>query len=116
PANVMVGLDPFGFGPLRSRRLNNIRIDRPLHQKPWQPQSLGLLLKHPDKFLADNFSFPLGVSNSLKRREKFISSIDCDQFGMQMIPKCRSDLGSLVLSQQTCIYKHRDQLVADRFM
>jgi hypothetical protein len=52
----------------------------------------------------------------MERGEKFIAGIHRDQFGVQMIPKRRSDLLAFILSQQASIHKHRHELIADGFM
>ena len=65
-AYIMMGLDLLGLVPVRRRRLDHIRIDRPLHQEPWLAQLSGLLFEQTDEFLADDPSLLLRLGHTLQ--------------------------------------------------
>ena len=108
-----MGLDPLGFVPIRRGRFHHIRVDRPLRQKFRLAELFCLLFKNADKLLTDDPSLLLRFGDILERAEELLRRVHRDQLRLQMLAKCGRHLLALIFSQQACVHKHRDQLVAD---
>ena len=107
-------LDDSGFA---EAGLDDVRIDRTLHQKVHSTDFLCFLFKDADELLADDLALSLRLGHAGKPGIEALLRVDADK--VQVIWTVRSedclDLIALVLAQQTMINKDAGQLLADRF-
>ena len=95
---------------------NCIRTDRSLRRTVDYAEILCLRLKHTDKLLPDDLTLSFGSGHAAERLMKPFVQIYADelQFKSAALAKPRLDFVALVLSRQTVIDEHTDELFSDR--
>ena len=112
-ADIVVALDD---GGLAETALNDIGIDRPLHEEIDLADLLRFGFKDTDEFFADNLALLLRFCHSLEFFIETLLGIDADK--VQVVRTFRAehglDLVALVLSEEAVIDEDARQLLADR--
>src|SRR5688572_25491627 len=106
---------------MRRRRFDDVRVERPLHEKArvllgGPPRVLGRILEDIDERVADASSLLLGVADACERGEKSIAGVDGDQIDAEVRAKRSLDLIALVETKQSSIDEDAGELIADRAM
>ena len=112
-ANIVVALDD---GGLAEAALNDIGIDRPLHEEIDLADLLRFGFKDTDEFLADDLALLLRLGHALELFIETLLGVDADK--VQVVRAFRAehglDLVALVLSEEAMIDEDARQLLADR--
>lgn len=111
--DIVVTLDD---GGLAEAALNDIGINRPLHEEIDLADLLRFGFKDTDEFLADDLALLLRLGHALEFFIETLLGIDADK--VQIVRAVRAehgfDLVSLVLSEEAVIDEDARQLLADR--
>ena len=75
---------------------------------------LGLFLKDPDEFLADDLPLVLRLGNASQLAQEARSRVDAAYIHMELVLHHLLHLVSLVLPQQSVVHKNARQLIAHR--
>lgn len=112
-ADIVVALDD---GGLAETALNDVGINRPLHEEIDLADLLRFGFKNTDEFLTDDLALLLRFCHSLEFFIETLLGVDADK--VQVVRAFRAehglDLVSLVLSEEAVIDKDARQLLADR--
>ncbi len=112
-ADVVMALDD---GGLAEAALNDVRINRPLHEEIDLADLLRFGFKDTDEFLADDLALLLRLGHSLELFIETRLGVDADK--VQVVRAFRAehglDLVALILSEETVINEDARQLLADR--
>ena len=114
-AHVVVGFDGLA-GTFDRDRFDDIGIEGALGQKLDPFVLFGLLLKHFDKGMTDDFSLALGVGDAGQLDQKVLGGIDGDERHFQMNFKDALHLLPLPFSKQSVVDEDGNELIADRFI
>ena len=121
-AHIVVALDI--SRTVAASGLHNIGVQRPLNKELHFPAfAAGLrnnitrsLLKSTDKFLADDLTLTFRLAHPFKRVKEILGSIYSNQFYPCRLNEVMPDLFNLTFAEETVIYEHACQPVADSFM
>ena len=106
--------------------LDHVRIKRALGEKfvtavftrafpaIFLEQFLGRLLKYPNEFVADDFSFGFWIGHAFEQREETLTRIHVFQTHMEIFAENALHDFFLARAQQTIVHKDTCKLVADR--
>ena len=83
---------------------DDVRVDGALRQIVHRTDLLGLSLKNPDKFLADDLAFPLRLCHPCQLGQEALLSIDTEEVDLPAA-ESRLHLIALVLAHQAGIHK-----------
>lgn len=112
-ANIVVALDDGGF---TETALDDVGINRPLHEEIDLADLLRFGFKDTDEFLADDLALLLRLGHALEFFIETLLGVDADK--VQIVRAVRAehgfDLVSLILSEEAVIDEDARQLLADR--
>ena len=112
-ADVVVRLDLRGHAVLGPARLDDVRVERPLHEEADVAQLRGLLLEHADELLADDRPLLLGVGDAREPREEALLRLDVHERHAEVAGERLDDLLGLVLAEEPVVDEDAGELVAD---
>src|SRR5690606_3968504 len=113
-ADVVVRLDQRGLAGRRARRLDHVRIDRPLREPLDALETLRLGLEDLDEQPADDLALVLRILDAFERREEALLGVDSDHVDAEMLAEHGHDLVALAEPEQAVIDEDADELIADR--
>ena len=114
--------------PIDRHALDHVRIKRALGEKfvtavftrafpaIFLEQFLGRLLKYPNEFVADDFSFGFWIGHAFEQREETLTRIHVFQTHMEIFAENALHDFFLARAQQTIVHKDTCKLVADRLV
>ena len=115
PTDVVVTLD-HRCRTVDTAALDQVGIQRALHQPLGVGEPAGVLLEHPDELFTDRLALGLGLGDTFERREKSFAGVDVDQFDTEVATERLDHLGALALAHQTGVDVDAGELVADRLV
>src|SRR3712207_2765872 len=110
----MVRLDLRRNVPICGRRLDHIRVQRPLRQKLDVAERLRLPLEDAHEALADQLAFGLWIRNPFERLEELFLRVYRYQRDLEIVVEGPDHLLRLALAQQPGIDEDALQPIADR--
>src|SRR3972149_4161182 len=109
-APVVVRLDP----RRRARAaLDDVGVERPLHQDIDLPQPRRLLFKDPDELLADDASFHFGIRDATQPAEEALPGVHVHERDAEGVAEGGHHLRHLPLPQQPAVHEAAGETVAD---
>ena len=108
----MVALDDHALSAQAG--LHHIGIDGTLSQEVHRADFLGLFLKDPDEFLADDLPLVLRLGNASQLAQEARSRVDAAHIHVELMLHHLLHMVSLVLPQQSVVHKNARQLIAHR--
>ena len=112
-ADVVVGFDGVGFFGFCACGFDYVRVNRALRQPFGVGEFFLFSVKYFDKFRTDDFAFFLRIGHAGKFRQKLLFGINVNHAYTQVAGKHIHHHFAFVQTQQTVVYKHAGQLVAD---
>ena len=115
-AHVVVALDGLA-GTFDARRLDNVGIERALHQ-PFHAAGFfrnarGLVVEDGDELRANALAFGLGINNAGQLIEEAFAGVNGDDFQAQLVAQIFLHILEFVLAQDAVIDKDAGELGAD---
>ena len=114
PADVVMRLDD-GRWSLDRDRLDDVGVERPLHEEVDIRDALCLFLEDGDELVPDPLPLRLGIVDPGQLVVETLTGIDRHDVHPQPFAQPRYDLDGLVLSKQAVVDEDRRELIADRF-
>jgi hypothetical protein len=108
-----MALDDVCLARLRTRRFDDVRINRALCQPANAFEPGSLFLEYFDEQPADDLALALRVVLALELLEKAIFSIDTNHANTHVFRESFHDLVAFVKSQQAVIHEDAGELLAD---
>ena len=112
-ADVVVRLDD---GVVVAPRLDDVGVQRALHQEARVLQVARHLLEHPDECLADDLALALGFENVVERVKKPVGGLDVHQVDVELTQEGLFHLFGFAESQQAGVDEYARELVTDRLV
>src|SRR5213596_3342873 len=97
---------------LAAARLDEVGVDRSLHEEIDRADPLRLLLEDTDELLTDDRALRLGIDDIFEPREESLGRVDVDEAKARA--ERRDHLLGLALAQQSVIDEHAGEPIADR--
>ena len=113
PPTLWMRLDPRCDSSLAAG-LDDVGVERALHEEGHVPQPPCLLLEDADELFADPPPLLLRVGDALEARKKAIGRVDVHERHVEVPAERLDDLNRLVLPQQAVVDEHACQLVSHR--
>ena len=98
---------------VRRARLDDVGVERALHEERGVGQAAGVLLEDPDEQLADRLALLLGVGDAGEPLEEAVAGLDVDQLDALVAAERLDDLLALALAHQPGVDEHARELRAD---
>ena len=114
--HIVVRLDHMRLACFGTGRLNHIGVNGALGQKGNIVQGTGVLIKHLDKGVTNNFPLLFRVLNPFQSIQEQVFGLSTNHPNTHILGKHRHHLVAFVQTQQTVIDKHANQLIADGLM
>ena len=108
-----MALDP---GRRARAGLDDVGVQRPLHEIARAAMLARRLLEHPDELLADDAPLPLRVLHARELRQEPVGRLHVHQRHAEVPGERVLDLFGLPLAQQAGVHEHARQLVVDRLV
>ena len=89
-ADVVVALDDRGVG---RPALDDVGVERALHEEAGVGEPAGVLLEHPDEQLADRLALLLRVGHARQPLEEAVAGVDVDELDALVAVERLDDLG-----------------------
>src|SRR5882724_5467508 len=110
----MVRLDDVCLARARTRRLDDVRVDRALSEELHTGDFMRLLVKHVHERAADDLALRLRIRNSCQRRKEARFRIGAYDTNAEMLGERTHHLVALAEAQQPMIDEDAHELIADR--
>src|SRR5207247_3008330 len=111
-ADVVMRLDARPRLRLAAARLDDVGVDRSLHEEIDRADPLRLLLADTDALLTDHRALGLRIDDIFEPREESLGRVDVDEAKARA--ERRDHLLGLALAQQSVIDEHAGEPIADR--
>ena len=112
PADVVVGLDR--RRPGAAAGLDDVGVQRPLHEEVRVADLRRLLLEDADELGADDLALALGLGDAAQLVQEARLGVDGDERDLEGVAEGGDDLLALVLAHQAVVDEDAGELVADR--
>ena len=112
-ADVVVALD--GRGVVVAG-LDDVGIQRALHEEPGVAAVGRGLLEHADEQLADRLALGLGVDDVVERLHEAVAGLHVDELDVELVAEGLLDLLGLAVTHEPGVDEHAGELVADRLV
>jgi len=115
-AHVVVALDHRRRVAANRHRLDHIRVERPLGQKPGLARAAGRVLENLDEGLANDLALPFGVGHALEPAQKQPRGVLVLQFDPEVTPEHLAHHLRLPPPQHAIVDEDAGELVANGFV
>ena len=112
-ADVVMALDHGGLA-VGAAALDQVGVERALHEELGLGETAGVLLEDADEQLADHLALRLRLGDAGEPLEVALAGVDVDQLDAHVAPERLDDLLALVLAHQPGVDVDARELVTDR--
>ena len=103
-------------GVVAATRLDDVGIQRALHEKSRVAEIARRLLEDADEQLADRLALALGVDHVVERVEETILRLHVHEVDLELLAERLLHLLGLAQAQQPRVDEHAHELIADRLV
>ena len=96
--------------------LDDVGINRSLHQEIHGADRLCLAFEYFDKFFADDLALLFGIAHAFKFIQKTFARVRFNQIHSKSVAENGNDLVRLPLAQKTVVDEHAHEPIAHRFV
>ena len=104
------------FGVVAAARLDDVGVERALHEEARVVEVARRLLEHADERLADDLALALGIDDVVERAEEPVARLHVHEVDRELAAERLLHLLGLAQAQQAGVDEHARELVADRLV
>ena len=103
-------------GRVAHTALDDVRVDRALHEIIHPTELFRFRLKHADEFFSDNLALALRLLHACELQEKALRRVNTNQIHIELLAEHPLDIVPFPLAEQAVVDEYAGQILADRLV